>query len=94
MPFNLAQGGRSDLFVWAMDWTGVTHGGNTTPDWWFWENFGTTALSDTNLDSGGFDTLADDYQNGVDPNPISFDVQFDNLRVSASYATGKFLVEG
>ncbi len=44
MPFTLSQAGRSNLFVWAMDWTGVTHGGNTVPDWWFWENFGTTAL--------------------------------------------------
>lgn len=32
MPFTLSQNGRTNLFVWAMDWTGITENGNTIPD--------------------------------------------------------------
>ena len=39
MPFNISELGRTNLFVWAMDWTGVTENGNTTPNWWFWDYF-------------------------------------------------------
>jgi hypothetical protein len=53
MPFTVLTLERQNLFVQAEDWTGVTENGNTTPDWWFWEYFGTVALSDTNLDSQG-----------------------------------------
>ena len=67
MPFNISELGRTNLFVWAMDWTGVTENGNTTPDWWFWNYFGITALSDSDLDSRG-NTLLYDYQNQLDPN--------------------------
>ena len=60
LPFTVQQGNRtSTLFLRAMDWTGVTENGNTTPDWWFWEYFGTTALSDTNFDSQGITYLYD-----------------------------------
>ena len=48
------------FFVWARDWTGVTSGGNQTPEWWFWKDFGTVDLSDTNPDSGGINTLGSD----------------------------------
>lgn len=72
MPFTVPQFGRTNLFLWAMDWTGVTENENTTPDWWFWLYFGTVALSDTNLDSQGANTLLSDYQSGIDPNVISF----------------------
>jgi hypothetical protein len=93
MPFTLPQNGRTNLFVWAWDWTGVTEGNNTVPDWWLWENFGTVAgLSDSNLDSGDVNTLLYDYQHGVDPNTIDFGVQFNNLRVNTSYATATFQV--
>ena len=51
MPFTVQTLGRQNLFMVAQDWTGVTENGNTTPLWWLWEYFGTTALSDTNLDS-------------------------------------------
>ena len=70
-PFTLANYDRQFLFVRAQDWTGVTHGGNTAPDWWLWKYFGTTALSDTNLDSQG-NTLGYDYANHLDPNVIFF----------------------
>jgi len=65
------------LFVWAQDWTGVTENGNTTPDWWFWEYFGTTALSDTTPDSQG-NTLLSDYQGRTDPNIIQFTIESTN----------------
>ena len=86
MPFNISELGRTNLFVWAMDWTGVTENGNATPDWWFWEYFGTTALSDTNLDSQG-NTLLSDYQNGNDPNvivPFTLSVTNQYVRTSSS----------
>jgi hypothetical protein len=79
MPFVIQQLGRTNLFVWARDWTGVTEGTNTIPSWWFWKYFGTTSLSDTNLDSQG-PTLLYDYQNyiGENPNVISFTIAITN----------------
>jgi hypothetical protein len=82
--FTVPELGRTNLFIWAQDWTGVTENGNTTPDWWFWEYFGTTILSDTNLDSQG-NTLLSDYQNGVDPNVITFSIEATNNYVNTSY---------
>jgi hypothetical protein len=88
MPFNFPTFGRQDLFLRAEDWTGVTENGNTTPDWWFWLYYGTTALSDTNLDSTGNHTLLHDYTNGIDPNPISFAFLFPNQFVSTNRVSG------
>ncbi len=85
-PFTVPVLGRTSmLFIRAQDWTGVTENGNTTPDWWFWEYFGTTALSDTNLDSQG-NTLLYDYQFGLDPNVIQFSVSVTNDYIRSSYA--------
>ncbi len=83
MPFTVPLTNQQTLFMQAEDWTGVTENGNTTPDWWFWEYFGTTALSDTNLDSQG-NTLLSDYQNGIDPNVINFSVNVTNQYVNCS----------
>lgn len=77
-PFTMQTLGRDTLFLRAMDWTGVTHGGNTVPDWWLWLYYGTTDLSDTNYDSGGVNTLLYDYQHGIDPNVISFTLSVTN----------------
>jgi hypothetical protein len=82
MPFTISQLGRTNLFVWGRDWTGITENGNETPDWWFWEYFGTTALFDTNLDSLGANTLLYDYQNGFDPNIINFSLSVTNQFVN------------
>ena len=49
----------------------MTENGNTTPDWWFWEYFGTVGCRTTNLDSQG-NTLLYDYTNSLDPNVIQF----------------------
>ncbi|HEY1661497.1 MAG TPA: hypothetical protein VGI03_03695 [Verrucomicrobiae bacterium] len=75
MPFTVQAQNRQNLFLQAEDWTGVTENGNTTPDWWFWEYYGTTDLLDTNLDSIGAPLLRD-YQNNIDPNIIFFGLQF------------------
>jgi hypothetical protein len=80
-PFTVPTLNQPNLFVRAEDWTGVTENGNTTPDWWFWMNFGTTALSDTNRDSQG-NTLLSDYQYGTDPNIITFSLSVTNFYVN------------
>ncbi len=87
MPFNISELARTNLFVWAMDWTGVTENGNTTPDWWFWKYFGTTSLVDGDFGSQG-QTLLYDYQNKLDPNSIVFSLQFTNYNVRSSPANG------
>ncbi len=81
-PFTLPASGQDALFAFAQDWTGVTANGNTVPEWWFWQYFGTLGLSDTNLDSQG-NTLLSDYQNGTDPNIISFSISVTNVFVQA-----------
>ena len=85
-PFTVPVLDRTSmLFIRAQDWTGVTENGNTTPDWWFWEYFGTMNLSDTNLDSQG-NTLLYDYQYGIDPNVISFTLSYTNQFATVSGA--------
>ena len=70
MPFVLSLNSQpSTFFVWARDWTGVTSGGNETPEWWFWKFFDTVNLSDSGLDANG-DTLLYDYTNNIAPNDV------------------------
>jgi hypothetical protein len=87
MPFTLYQNGRTNLFVWAMDWTGVTENSNTTPDWWFWKYFGIVGLLDSDLDSHR-NPLSFDYNNQLDPNVIQFTLQFTNYSVKSTPAYG------
>jgi hypothetical protein len=92
MPFTVPLLDRTNaLFFWAQDWTGVTGSGNATPEWWFWQYFGTLALSDTNLDSQG-NTLLYDYHNGVDPNVILYSLNFTNEYVNTSTAYGTIAI--
>jgi len=70
-PFTLPTGGQPTLFVRAEDWTGVTENGNNVPDWWLWNYFGTTALTDTNQDAAG-NLLTDDYTSQVAPMVFKF----------------------
>jgi hypothetical protein len=84
VAFTVPMSSPTNLFFWAMDWTGVTENGNGTPDWWFWLYFGTTALSDTNLDSTGNNTLGYDYSNNLDPNVIQFSIGVTNDYVNTS----------
>jgi hypothetical protein len=81
LPFTVATLNRTNLFLKAEDWTGVTENGNTIPDWWFYLYYGTTALSDTNLDSQN-NTLLSDYESGTDPNVISFTIESTNEYVN------------
>ncbi|MGD0207024.1 MAG: hypothetical protein ABSC89_05390 [Verrucomicrobiota bacterium] len=90
-PFLVQNLNRQNLFLRAEDWTGITENGNTTPDWWFWLYFGTTALSDTNLDSQGY-TLLNDYQNGIDPNFIQFSLSVTNQYINNMSAPVKLNV--
>jgi hypothetical protein len=84
MPFTVSVLDRTNnLFFFARDWTGITSNGNTTPDWWFWMYFGTTALSDTNQDSQG-QTLLDDYEDGFDPNILQFSINVTNNYVTTA----------
>jgi len=91
MPFTVPLTNQQTLFMQAEDWTGVTENGNTTPDWWFWEYFGTTALSDTNLDAEG-STLLIDNEYGIDPNAISFSLSVANQYLNTSAATVQIAV--
>jgi len=93
MPFGTPEAGRTNLFVWARDWTGITSLGNETPEWWFWKYFHTIDLSDTNSDSMG-NTLLSDYQGGHDPNVIFFSLQFTNYWVNTSPAFGAIDILG
>lgn len=90
MPWSVAMSSRDTLFLRAEDWTGVTQNGNQIPCWWFWKYFGTLGLSDTNLDSQG-NTLLYDYQNGLDPNVISFTLSFTNQYANAFGASVQFI---
>ena len=85
MPFAVQNSGRQTLLVKAMDWTGVTENGNTVPDWWLWEYYGTTALSDSSLDSQG-NRLDYDYTYGLDPNIITFSLAVTNNYVNSMSA--------
>ncbi len=93
MPFTVSESGRTNLFIWARDWTGITSGGNETPEWWFWKYFHTVDLSDTDPDGFGVSTLLEDYQNGIDPNPILFSLQFPN-EVNTNIVNGMVTIFG
>jgi hypothetical protein len=91
MPFSVASLNRQTLFLRAQDWTGFTENGNTVPDWWFWNFFHSTVLSDTDLDSQG-NTLLYDYTNAIDPNPIRFSIRVTNQFVNTSQPTLQLVV--
>ena len=84
-PFTLQNLNRQNLFLRAEDWTGVDSNGDGIPDWWIWMYFGNLSETATNLDSQG-NTLLYDYQNGFDPNVISFNLSATNLYANAFVA--------
>ncbi len=91
MPFTVPTAGRNPLFLWARDWTYITSNGNTTPDWWFYEYFGTANLSDSDRDSQN-NTLLFDYTYNIDPNIINFSLQFTNIYWNSN-ASGSFSIQ-
>ena len=94
MPLAVQNFDRQPLFFRVEDWTGVTHGGNTTPDWWLWQYFGTTALTDTNQDASG-NTLANDYSNNITPTVFSFTgIQVANNNANTSLVPMQMNVTG
>ncbi len=83
-PFNLQNNSRQYLFVRAMDWTGVDSDGDGVPDWWSWRYWGTTNLTDPNLDySGNGLTFAQDYSNNITPTVF----KYTGLEVSNNYVS-------
>ncbi|HEU6447731.1 MAG TPA: hypothetical protein VFV23_04765 [Verrucomicrobiae bacterium] len=87
-PFTVWQSERTNLFLWARDWTGITSSGNTVPEWWFWKFYHTLdGLSDSTADSTGENTLYEDYLYGYDPNVIEFSLSVANDRVNTDLIT-------
>ena len=78
-PFVLSINPQSpNYFVWARDWTDITSGGNTTPEWWFWKYYGRVDLSENTMDNSGVHTIGYDYAQGIDPNMIQFSIESTN----------------
>jgi hypothetical protein len=94
-PFTVNMLDRTNsLYFWARDWAGIFSDGNlTVPEWWLYYYYGTTAISETNLDSRG-NALVSDFQNSVDPNVISFAVNVTNQDFNSSSATVQITVSG
>ncbi len=93
MPFNIPMAARTNLFLWARDWTSVTSLGNITPEWWFYEWFGTTNMSDYDRDYVG-NTLAYDYAYHQEPDIIAFALQFTNTYVSTRNVPARLTIFG
>jgi YD repeat-containing protein len=91
MAFSLATLNRQNLYLRAMDWTGVDSDGDGIPDWWIWKYFGNLSENSTNLDSQG-NTLLSDFTNGLDPNIISFTVRLGSQHFNSTPTTGQFVV--
>jgi hypothetical protein len=69
--FTVPQLDRTNLFIWARDWTGVDENSNGIPDWWEWRYFGNfNQPTNGDYDSDSFDNLYE-YLHGTDP--TSFD---------------------
>ena len=85
MSFTVPMADRTNLFLWARDWTGITSLDNETPEWWFYKYFGTTNLLDGDLDTVG-NTFSYDYAHTIDPNIIQFSLQFTNTYINTQAA--------
>jgi hypothetical protein len=96
MTFSLATLNRQNLYLRAMDWTGVDSDGDGIPDWWAWLYWGTNNLPDTNLDySGSGNTFAQDYSNNVPPKVFNFNgIIVTNNYVSSSSVAAQLDVAG
>ena len=91
-PFTVPQLDRTNLFIWARDWTGVDENSNGIPDWWEWKYFGGfNQPTNGDYDSDGVDNLTE-YLNGNDPNKIRFSLQFPNDHVSTGIAYGMITI--
>lgn len=94
MPFTVPELNRTNLFFWARDWTGITSDGNETPEWWFWEYFGTVDMADADLDANG-NTLLSDYTNNYVPSAFSFSsIEVTNDYVNSSSVSAQLDVTG
>ena len=66
-PFTVPQLSRTNLFIWARDWTGVDENSNGIPDWWEFKYFGYVGVDPASAPDGNGQSLLYDYQNGFDP---------------------------
>jgi len=66
-PFTISQLIRTNLFIWARDWTGIDENTNGIPDWWEYKYFGQLEVDPSaDPDGDGFSNLQE-YQAGADP---------------------------
>ncbi len=93
MPFTVPELGRTNLFIWAMDWTRIDANSNGIADWWEWKYFGNFSQP-TNESYDGINTILYDYTNDLDPNVIQFSLQFTNNYVHANPAYGAVSILG
>lgn len=92
MPFTAEMPAGQSVFYNVEDWSDAMTNG--LYDWWMYYWFGDLNESAAELDSTGTNTLGFDYTNGLDPNVISFSVQFTNTRVNVSSASGTLHIQG
>ncbi len=91
-PFTVPVLSRTNLFIWARDWTGVDENSNGIPDWWEWKYFGNfNQPTNGDYDSDGTNIL-DEYQRGADPNKIRFSLQFPNGHVNTNTVYGTITI--
>lgn len=63
---------------YIVDSSGTGMDTNSLPYWWEGEYFGQVGLDPNSDPDGDGNSLLSDYQNGIDPNVISFSLQFTN----------------
>ena len=94
IPFTVPTLARTNLFLWARDWTGVDENTNGLPDWWEWKYFGGFNQTSTNdYDSDGVSNVQE-FTNHTDPNKIRFALQFTNHYFNAGPARGAISLLG
>jgi hypothetical protein len=93
-PFAISVLNRTNLFIWARDWTGIDENSNSIPDWWEWHYFGNFNLSSNADYDGDGNTILYDYQNGIDPNIISFSIAVTNNYIDTSCPTVPLNITG
>lgn len=87
-PFTVATLGRQDLFLRAMDWTGVDSDADGVPDWWDWLYFGGTTMNTGGQDySGSGYTFAQDYSNNTPPTVF----QYTGVMVTNNYVNSSLV---
>jgi len=85
-PFTVAAQNQDSMFLSAIDWTSVYTNG--VPMWWSFYWYGDF----TNTTDSAGNLLVSDFQNGTDPNVISFSVRLGNRHFNTPFAFGQYTV--